>query len=448
MKQYLLPFLTIMFTFLTVKTYPQADSSLFFQSHLTGGRTYIYQNESPDEDKSSKIINFNELSGSWWGFREKMNEHGFNFSLTYTADFLSGIVAGHKSEAYYLDNTNARMLIDLQKNMGLKDAIFLISFLGNYGGNPAEATGTAQGISNIESINDFKLYELRLEKRFFNGRLSLLTGLYDLNSEFDVRESSKLFINPSHGIGADFAQSGENGPSIFPHTSLAFRLKYALPESYYFQAAVFDGVPGNPSNPYGTHIILNERDGLLIAAEGGLQKGDFSQADNFLKLSGGIWYYNSTYDDLYDLDNDGNPLRKRGNFGIYASAETFLYSEEPDGDQGAAAFVRIGTADGDINQFSLYTAAGINFIGLIPGRDSDQLGIAAAGAHNSSKYRMMASASGFGVRKNEINLEVTYSAQLFPWLRLQPDFQLILNPAGRSDGRSIFSAGSRMEIVF
>jgi porin len=53
-------------------------------------------------------------------------------------------------------------------------------------------------------------------------------GLYDLNSEFDVIEAAALFLNPSHGIGPDFAQSGRNGPSIFPVTSLAIRGEYRL----------------------------------------------------------------------------------------------------------------------------------------------------------------------------------------------------------------------------
>lgn len=48
----------------------------------------------------------------------------------------------------------------------------------------------------------------------FDDKLSLLFGLYDLNSEFDTQETSSIFINPSHDIGAEYAQSGKNLPSI------------------------------------------------------------------------------------------------------------------------------------------------------------------------------------------------------------------------------------------
>ena len=70
-----------------------------------------------------------------------------------------------------------------------------------------------------------KLYEAWFEQTLFDDRLSFKAGLYDLNTEFDVVETAGLFINSSHGIGPDFSQSGVNGPSIFPTTSLGIRVK-------------------------------------------------------------------------------------------------------------------------------------------------------------------------------------------------------------------------------
>ena len=101
----------------------------------------------------------------------------------------------------------------------------------------------------------------------FQDRLSILAGLYDLNSEFDVIENAGLFLNSSHGIGADFAQSGENGPSIFPSTSLTARLKIQPFKHFYIQAAALDGIPGNPDVDHGTHVHLGDGDGTLLTLE-------------------------------------------------------------------------------------------------------------------------------------------------------------------------------------
>lgn len=110
-------------------------------------------------------------------------------------------------------------------------------------------------------------------------------GLYDLNSEFDAIDTAGLFVNSSFGIGPDYSQSGQNGPSIFPTTSVALRLAYQVTEHYYLQAAVLDGVPGDPNNNKGTHIQFNRGDGLLYAAEFGYHQGD----DGHAKLPYGKW---------------------------------------------------------------------------------------------------------------------------------------------------------------
>ena len=97
--------------------------------------------------------------------------------------------------------------------------------LANHGGSISELTGDIQSVSNIEAENSWRLYEVwaNVPIKTLNG--SLLVGLYDLNSEFDVINTGGLFLNSSHGIGPDFSSSGVTGPSIFPYTSLAVRFK-------------------------------------------------------------------------------------------------------------------------------------------------------------------------------------------------------------------------------
>ena len=60
-------------------------------------------------------------------------------------------------------------------------------------------SGDAQGVTNIEAEQALRLYEFWYEHRLADG-LSLKTGLYDLNSEFDAVDSAALFLNSSHGI--------------------------------------------------------------------------------------------------------------------------------------------------------------------------------------------------------------------------------------------------------
>ena len=92
----------------------------------------------------------------------------------------------------------------------------------------------------------------------------MLAGLYDLNSEF-YRLQSALFLNSSFGIGPEFAQSGVEGPSIFPDTSVGMRIAFKPAEGLVVRIAALDGVPVD--RPDGSRGIFKPGDGALIVGE-------------------------------------------------------------------------------------------------------------------------------------------------------------------------------------
>jgi porin len=69
------------------------------------------------------------------------------------------------------------------------------------------------------------------------------------------------------GIGPDFSQSGRNGPSIFPVTSLAVRRERKLAKNWLARLTVLNGLPGDPTHPAATVIKLSGRDGVLIVGK-------------------------------------------------------------------------------------------------------------------------------------------------------------------------------------
>lgn len=102
--------------------------------------------------------------------------------------------------------------------------------------------GDAQGVSNIDAPEAWRLYEFWLNWQV--GAAAFGAGLYDLNSEFDVLETASLFLNGSHGIGPEIGLSGRSGPSIFPVTGLALRFSYDWSGTT-LRLAALDGQPGN-----------------------------------------------------------------------------------------------------------------------------------------------------------------------------------------------------------
>jgi len=262
-----------------------------------------------------------------------------------------------------------------------------------------------------------------------------------LNSEFDVIETAQLFLNSSHGVGAEIAQTGINGPSIFPTTALAARVRVRPTEPWYIQTAVYDAGAGDPENPKGTQIILGKGEGVLGIAETSYVFGmDGDQPYGKIALGG--WVYSAEFDDLVDLDGQGS-FEKRDNYGIYGLAEYQIFREGSHRYQGLSVFVRVGMANEEVNQFDLYTGGGLVYTGLISGRDEDQVGLAVAVAHNGDDFRQ----ANPGFQNEEIALEGTYRIQVNPWMSVQPDVQYIINPTADASADDAFVIGTRVEVI-
>ncbi|MEI7811827.1 MAG: carbohydrate porin [Ignavibacteria bacterium] len=393
------------------------------------------------------ILNWNTLTGDWFGVREGLSLRGVDFILTYTGEAFSSLSGGIKAGGGYLDKIDIKANFDFEKIFNWSGASLSLYTIGMQGGDPFRFTGAGQWISNIESADVWRLFEARFEQNLFDGKLSLLAGLYDVNSEFDMRITSSLFTNPSHGIGADFSQSGKNGPSIFPTSSLAFRVYYK-PNLFYIRSAVLDGVPGNPENPNGTQIILRKEDGLLLTTETGLINGGEDFSSGYEKFAAGAWYYTERFPDIYEQDVNGQPVTRSGNYGAYAFAEKFIFAEASDLHQGLAAFIRAGFADPDINKFHYYCGAGFSYTGLIPDRDNDVAGIAVATVVTSEKFRRQKLSDGEPVRKYETDIEITYSLKLTPYFIFQPVAQYVINPLDAPGAEHAFIALARFQFIF
>jgi porin len=388
------------------------------------------------------------LTGDWNGARSQLSEDGVDIHLGLKADVLSVVRGGQERGVTYLDLWEAKIALDGKRLLGWNGGQAFLHVISNHGGKfNTQSVGSAQGVDNIEvATNTSKIFQAWVEQAFLDGRASLRAGLMDLNAEFYVTDSSSVFLHPTFGMGSDLAQTGKAGPSIYPTSSFGVRFKYEPSSEWYAQAIVLDGVPGSPANPYGTHIEFNKGDGALTVAEAGWQP--FARAETTIsaKYALGAWHYTPRFDDLVGTDAAGNPLR-RVNQGAYVFAERTLTQEADDPAQGLTAFVRYGVANADVNRFDQAIGIGFIYRGLLPGRDRDVFGFAIAAEHNSPKHREQTRLAGGLEPAAESAYELTYRAQLTPWLALQPECQFVKNHAEPAISDT-WLAGARVEITF
>lgn len=355
-------------------------------------------------------------------------DHGpLLLQLTYTGDVAGNVGGGLRRGARYLDNLDIVLEADLENLIDWKGAQVRLYGLYNNGASIGDLVGDAHAVNNIETgTRAVRLYEAWIDQKIGES-LSLRAGLYDLNSEFDSLDAAGLFVGSAHGIGTEIAQTGENGPSIFPHTSLAARVALTPATGWVVRAAVLDGVPGNPARLKRTAVRLGNGDGALLIGEVEAPLGGG-------KLLVGHWRYSAEFE-----GHDGNAIANR-NAGTYVRAE-FPLAES--GGRRIDGFARFGTANGQINMFDRFLSGGLKFSGWVPGREDDEFGLALATGFTSEAYRA-ATASG----ASEIALEATYRAPLRDWISVQPHVHYIVRPSADPATRNAVVLGLRTEISF
>mgnify|MGYP000636893373 CR=1 FL=1 len=391
---------------------------IFCQSQMPSNSDSI-----SDYDNLHEATKRKDSSLNYFQFLESI---GIVPSLTYKGELWSVNKDSNKKN-HYLDNFDLLLDVDLSKILKIDGANLKFHILGNNGSDPSSGSGVRQGLSNIAAPNAWKLFQLYYEQNLFSDKLSLLIGLFDLNAHYDVKEVQSMFLNPSHGIGADFAQSGKNGPSIFPTSSFGIKLNLNFLPDNYLSISILDGVPGDPDNPYKTVIRFDKEDGYLVCAELGYNSSKQEQTNdipkfmninnNYSRLGLGTWYYTPR---LTLLENFTN-------WGYYLFLEQKIFSET-DSEQGIYISGRFGIADDEVNQFDSFINGSISYKGLFPTRDNDKLGFAFAWGHNSNLFRRNQNLEGYEVEKFEKAYELTYQLN-FDNIIFQPGIQFIVSPS-------------------
>ncbi len=413
-----------------------------------------------------------ELLGNMAGLRTVLGSYGATLGVNDSENLLGNISGGVKQGATLQGVMTAVLKLDTAKAFGLPGGTLNVSALQIHG-RPLTPyyLDDLQGANGNEADDATRLWELWYDQTFDAARVDIKAGQQSIDNEFMVSQNSALFINTMAGwplIPSDDLYGG--GPA-YPQSSLGARIEYKLNDNMTMLAGVFDDNPpggrfdDDPQSKDAGGVRFNLNTGALYIAE--LQYAKTSALPGSYKI--GFWYDSGSFPDqefgtdglsLANPESNGKPLMHHGDYSFYGIIDQTIW--QPSKTQAVSLFGRIMGAPDDRNLIGFSFNGGATLTAPLPGRDNDLAGInfdigkvsgAAAGLDRDTAYYMQ---TAYPVRGTEALIELTYQAQVTPWLQLQPDVQYVVNPGAglqNPDGtahilRNEFVAGIRAVTTF
>ena len=349
------------------------------------------------------------------------------------------------------------MTLDSEKLLGYHGGTFAASSLYIFNTREFSAThiGDLNKVSLLDFPDTFRLWELYYEQKFLNDRVSIKAGQLAIDRDFILPEFynslagitflNQTFFYPTLAFNVwdiPGLPKGHHALASTPYGAPGVRLRVDPSEQWVVQFGAYDGLPDTSFS--GTRVNLNDEEGALLYGEIGYRlnqaKGDSGLKGNY-KLGG--YYHTDEFADIEQAIYAAVGLlpqslvrQHSGTYGVYFLADQQLYREQAKDDparQGLTGFFRVAGAPADRNLTQFGIDGGLVYKGLIPGRDWDTLGLAGSYLEISDDFANAFSALGLPEPDYEAVIELSYKAQLTAWWTLQPSFQYVIHPGGRTD---------------
>jgi porin len=406
------------------------------------------------------------LTGDWGGYRERLLNSGVEVFGFYNSIF-SGNAAGgfDPGHATYVDDAYFGFKFDLQKLIGWQGSQISIS-----GVNRDGADLTHKYIGSIFSTQQMVggqrlfLYQLYFQQKLFANQITLKLGRFGASDDFNASPLYGYSLN--NGIDGDIRNVlFDTRFSAYPFATWAAALFYDPAPEFNLKIGAFqvsEGMFENDDN--GLNFGWGSRDGYTLIGQFGWAPEFFKQPVSAITVDGkdgkttasppamkgmpGHYWFGFTFSqwDLYQKFLGGF---EDESYGFYAHADQMIYQERPGGDQGLVVFVASGYyPQRDISKVPFQVNVGLNYKGLIPGRDDDRTVLHFIYGDVSGDYARSVRRPGGALADSEKVVEIAHRFQVTRWSYIQPDIQIVIDPGGTGDIPNAIVIGAEMGVTF
>ena len=399
-----------------------AQSDLFHRHTLTGGM----------------VQEFGDVAGHCI-FRPcgLDSEEALEFSCDLTQIYQSNINGGLRTSdqsGRYTMSYDLGVEMNLQKMLSIQGAAFILHAEGS--------APDAEGISG-ESVGDYfgvngdagGDYPIELSEVFWSQQVgdfwTVLIGKMDTSAALDTN----AYANDET---LQFLSSAlVNNPQIPIDYALAVQLFYNPTETLSFAASVADGKGDMGESGFNT--AFDGDDFYVCVLEAGYHP-------EIMELNGsyrvGLWH------DTSDTESMKTGFEHQGNTGYYLSFDQMLFTED-NPEQGLGAFFRYGITDDEYNEVENFFSVGVQYHGLVPGRDHDTIGLGMAQG-NLTQYYVVEDddENEFVPEGDETLYELYYNVNICPWVQITPVIQYVVDPAASHEASDATVVALRSQIAF
>ena len=379
------------------------------------------------------------------GVRSALAKRGVIFAVNYTGEVLANPTGGFRQGAFYDGRLELAVQADLEKGIGWPGLSFFANGYQIHGDSiSADDLGALMPASFIEADPATRLFELWLEQKLWNDRVSIRFGQLAADSEFLLSKGGEVFLNGTWGWPSiAITNMPQNGPA-YPLATPGVRLAFNPNEELGALFGVFNGDPAGDCPPDDDPQECNPN-GLLFPIDAPpllMAEGSFKYNQEPGALAGTVkigGYYNTGKFVHQRVITGGvriafaraRPRGVDGDYGLYGIVDQMIYRLPGPGEpKGVSVFGRVVGAP-EHNPVNLYWEGGITFSGLDAARPNDVFGIGFA--HTGISPEVSEAEKRLGrpiVASYEALLEASYIAEIVPGLIVQPDFQYFWNPGG------------------
>ncbi len=388
------------------------------------------------------------LLGDAGGWRSQLNDAGWLPFATLTGEVWDNAQGGirHGMTNDFLLNFGGEA--DLQKLAGWDGATLRASFEWIQSDHPNHNTGALNPPTTIDASDQIRVYNLYLRQKL--GQLTLKIGQIGADDDFAQTPGTALFLNPGvSGPPNLYNQTLADGDAAVPHVPTDAPGLFARYDSkdypVYTQLAVYlcDAGP-DVSRNHG--FDWRGSNGVMVAGEVGWNY-HVAQLPGTLAVGG--FHLDGQFT---NWDSGATAQGIDGGYGFISQTLCQAPGTGGGDPQPVLSAFLFGGVAGPNNRVGPCAdcACGLNWNGPFPNRPSDVAGVTLLYTRFSPDFTRSAfNPNGPGVTTAaETAVEFTYQAALAPWLSLQPDLQIIFNPANAGTRSTAVVVGARATVSF